>query len=77
VIAVHGDFDPGTVFTTATPGDANNAAANPPPNFLATLDLRTGAVTAIPGLTVEPQGLLYLPRSEGQSGQGQNGQDGQ
>lgn len=63
VVAVQGDFVPGTAFTAATPGDADNAPANPPPNFLATLDLRTGTVTAVPGLAVQPQGLLYLPRS--------------
>jgi hypothetical protein len=78
IVAVQGDFDPGTAFTSATPGDANNAPPNPGPNFLATLDLQTGAVTAVPGLTIQPVGLLYVPRSERhhQNGQGQD-QNGQ
>jgi hypothetical protein len=61
VVAVHGAFTPGTAFASATPADSINAPANPGPNYLATLDLQTGTVTAVPGLTFQAKGLLYSP----------------
>jgi hypothetical protein len=63
VLAVRGRFDVGTAFTAATPGNANNAPANPAPNFLATIDLRTGTVTAVPGITFRAKGLVFVPGS--------------
>jgi hypothetical protein len=61
VFAVRGRFDVGTAFSAATPGNANNAPPNPGPNFLATLDLNTGAVTAVPGITFTAKGLVFVP----------------
>jgi hypothetical protein len=61
VFAVRGRFDVGTAFSAATPGNANNAPPNPPPNFLATLDLNTGAVTPVPGITFQAKGLVFVP----------------
>lgn len=61
VFAVRGRFDVGTAFTAATPGNANNAPPNPAPNFLATLDLSTGTVTAVPGITFTAKGLVFVP----------------
>jgi hypothetical protein len=60
VFAVRGRFDVGTAFTSATPGNANNAPPNPGPNFLATIDLNTGAVTAVPGITFPSKGLVFV-----------------
>ena len=60
VFAVRGRFDVGTAYTAATPGNANNAPPNPAPNFLATLDLNTGAVTAVPGITFTAKGLTFV-----------------
>ena len=61
VFAVTGRFDVGTAFSAATPGNANNAPPNPAPNFLATLDLNTGAVTPVPGITFTAKGLVFVP----------------
>jgi hypothetical protein len=61
VFAVRGRFDVGTAFSAATPGNANNAPPNPAPNFLATLDLNTGAVTPVPGITFQAKGLVFVP----------------
>ena len=60
LMAIHGPFLPGEAIVSATPGGANNAVNAP--NYLATLSLATGTVTAIPGLSgVQQNGLLYLP----------------
>jgi hypothetical protein len=67
VFAVSGGFDVGTAFSAATPGNANNAPPNPAPNFLATLDLNTGAVTPVPGITFQAKGLVFVP-GEGEDG---------
>src|SRR5690349_5789406 len=56
-----GRFDVGTAFSAATPGNANNAPPHPAPNFLATLDLNTGAVTPVPGITFQAKGLVFVP----------------
>jgi hypothetical protein len=71
VFAVRGGFDVGTAFSAATPGNANNAPPNPAPNFLATLDLDTGAVTPVPGIAFTAKGLVFVP-SEGDN----EGEDG-
>jgi hypothetical protein len=67
VFAVGSRFDVGTVFSAATPGNANNAPPNPAPNFLATLNLNTGAVSAVPGITFTAKGLVFVP-GEGDDG---------
>jgi hypothetical protein len=64
VFAVRGRFDVGTAFTAATPGNANTAPANPGPNFLATLDLDSGLVTPVPGISFQAKGLVFVS-SEG------------
>lgn len=60
VVAIRGGFRPGEAVVSGTPSSANNAVNAP--NYLASLSLATGTVTAIPGLSgVQSQGLLYLP----------------
>jgi len=61
VVAVTGHFQRGTAFVAVTPGDANNAPADAGPNYLGVLDLFTGAVDAVPGLDVQPEGLTFVP----------------
>lgn len=55
IVAITGPFRPGTAFTSVTPNTGTH--------YLATLNLRTGAVTRITttGAAVAPSGLLYLP----------------
>jgi hypothetical protein len=48
IVAVTGDFNPGTAYAAVTPAGANNAPANPGPNYLGTIDLRTGTVSLPP-----------------------------
>jgi hypothetical protein len=64
VIALSGVFRPGTAFVSTTPADSNNAPPNPGPNYLSTLDLYSGAVEAVSGLTFQPKGLLFVPAQE-------------
>ena len=60
VVAIRGGFTPGEAVVSATPSGANNAVNAP--NYLATLSLGSGTVTAIPGLSaVVSSGLLYVP----------------
>lgn len=82
VDALRGHFTPGTVYTSATPCGANSApsvcpATGFPPNYLATLDLNSGAVTAVNlgGEMVQSQGLLFLSGS-GRQNEGQGGNEG-
>jgi hypothetical protein len=74
VVAIHGDFDPGTGFVAVTPGNANNAPPNPGPNYLGTLSLQTGAVSPVPGLTVQPKGLLFLANGQNDAPSDDNSQ---
>jgi hypothetical protein len=62
IIAVTGGFDPGTAYTSVTPAAANNAPANPGPNWLGSIDLHTGTVSPVTvgGAAFQPNGLLYL-----------------
>jgi hypothetical protein len=60
VVAIRGGFFRGEAVTSGTPSAANNAVNAP--NYVATLSLTTGTVTAIPALSaVQSQGLLYIP----------------
>ena len=58
---------PGTVYTSETPCDSANAPKNCPAtgfpaNSLATVNLKTGALTPVAGTTaVTPKGLLFVP----------------
>ena len=67
VDAVYGGFTVGTAYAAVTPCDAGNAPAvcpGPgfPANYLATDNLRTGALTPVPlaGLRVHPQGMIFV-----------------
>ncbi|HXN03267.1 MAG TPA: hypothetical protein VN895_00405 [Candidatus Acidoferrum sp.] len=60
VYAVRGHFHVGTAFSAVTPGNANNAPPNPGPNHLATLNLNTGALTPVPGITFTAKGLVFV-----------------
>jgi hypothetical protein len=64
---VYGAFTIGTAYSAVTPCDANNApAACPapgfPPNYLATDNLKTGALTPVKtrGPQVHPQGMIFI-----------------
>jgi hypothetical protein len=63
VLIISGRFGSGTAYTAVTPGNANSAPANPAPNYLGTLDLRTGTVAAVTtaGQAFAPHSLIYLP----------------
>lgn len=63
--AVRWHFDVGTALSTVSPGNANNAPASPGPNYLATLDLSTGALTAVAGVTFTPKGLVFVAGAAG------------
>ena len=60
---VTGRFNPGTAYTAVTPGNANTPPLPTPANYLGTINLYTGAVTATPtnGSQLTPHGLIYLP----------------
>jgi hypothetical protein len=71
VDAVSGTFTPGTAYVAATPCGANSAPANcTTPNFLATLNLRTGQVTPVTQVSVAAgAGLMFVPsRDHGSQG---------
>jgi hypothetical protein len=66
VDVLRGHFDPGTVFVAVTPCSANSAPSpcpvpGFPANYLGTLDLTTGLVSAVDlgSQSVQPQGLLF------------------
>jgi hypothetical protein len=67
VDAVYGSFTIGTAYSAVTPCDANDAPAvcpapGFPPNYLATDNLKTGALTAVKtlGPRVHPQGMIFI-----------------
>ncbi|MCL2515119.1 MAG: hypothetical protein FWD85_06160 [Microbacteriaceae bacterium] len=59
---VTGGFTPGAAYSVVTPGDANTPPVPTPDNYLARLDLNTGALTplAVSGVTVTPHGAAFL-----------------
>ena len=66
VNVVTGFFRPGTAFVAVTPCDANDAPATCPapgfpPNYLGTLNMFTGKITAVStvGASLEPQGMIF------------------
>jgi hypothetical protein len=63
VVVISGRFLPGTALTAVTPANANSAPPNPGPNYLGTIDLSTGTVTAAvtTGDPLQPKGLLFVP----------------
>jgi hypothetical protein len=74
VYAIRGHFANGTAFSAVTPGNANNAPPTPGPNYLATLDLNTGVLTPVAGVTVPVKGLVFVGGGDGEGGD--DGQDG-
>jgi hypothetical protein len=63
---ITGSFKPGTVYTAVTPCNANAAPATCPgggfgPNYLGTINLKTGEVTpvTVAGDPVQPKGLIF------------------
>jgi hypothetical protein len=58
IFAVSGAFADGAVYTAVTPGDANKPLNRP--NYLGTLDLRTGVI-APAVTTIQAKGLLFVP----------------
>jgi hypothetical protein len=67
VDAITGHFNPGQAVTVATPCDANNALPTCGPNYLASLDVFTGAVSRVKvsGVPVVPHGGLFLSFGHG------------
>jgi hypothetical protein len=67
VDVVSGRFSARSIFVAVTPCDAGNApatcpAAGFPPNYLGSLDPRTGRITRVPlrGPAFEPQGMAFI-----------------
>ena len=70
VDAITGPFKPGTVYTAVAPCNANSAPAVCPvsgsatygPNYLGTIDLKTGAVGKVTVVgPVAPKGMVFVP----------------
>lgn len=63
VDVITGALTPGTAYAAVTPGSANTAGSNPAPNYLGTIDLNTGVVSAkhANGVALTPQSLTYVP----------------
>ena len=78
VYALRGHFDVGAAFSSVTPCNANTpdpacATSTPPQNYLATLNLNTGALSQVAGLTIHAiwaKGQLFVP------GESEDGGDG-
>jgi hypothetical protein len=67
VDALTGPFVPGTAYTSVTPCNANSAptvcpATGYPANSLGTIDLKTGAITAVTVIgPLTPKGMIFVP----------------
>ena len=63
VVIITGTFKRGAAYTAVTPGNANTAGKNPPPNYLGTINLNTGTVKAVhtTGVRLTPHSLIYIP----------------
>jgi hypothetical protein len=68
VDAVSGKFTVGTMYSSVTPCDSNSAPATCPgpgfpANYLASTDMRTGALTAVPltGPVLRTEGMIFIP----------------
>ena len=66
VVVISGRFSLGRAYAAVTPANANSAPPNPGPNYLGTINLATGSVSAVPtsGDLVQPKGLLFLPAGD-------------
>jgi hypothetical protein len=62
IVRVTGGLHRGVAYAAVTPGNANDAPANPVPNYLGSINLFTGKVSAVTahGVTLNPQGLMYV-----------------
>ena len=62
VVVITGAFTPGAAYTAVTPGNANTAGPNPAPNYLGTINLNTGTVSAehTSGVKLTPHSLIYV-----------------
>jgi hypothetical protein len=65
---VSGRFAVGTMYSAVTPCDQNNAPSTCPgpgfpPNYLASDNMKTGALTAVhtSGAAVQPKGMIFVP----------------
>jgi hypothetical protein len=74
VFAIRGAFVPGTAFSAVSPANANTPSTTP--NWLGKLDLNTGVITRVPGVTIQPKGLLYV-RGADEGEQGNSNDDNQ
>jgi hypothetical protein len=67
VDAITGSFTPGTAYTAVAPCNANSAPSTCPgpgylPNYLGTINLKTGAVGKVTVIgPVTPKGLVFVP----------------
>jgi len=59
IVAITGHLRQDGPYVVATPADSNNAPANPGPNYLGVLDMRTGKVIAVPGVTIQPKSMIF------------------
>jgi hypothetical protein len=75
VYAVRGHFNVGMAFSAVTPANANNAPPNPGPNYLATLNLYTGVLTPVPGITFTAKGLIFVAGGENDNSEGGDSND--
>ena len=65
---VSGKFTVGTMYSSVTPCDSSSAPATCPgpgfpANYLATANMRTGALTPVPltGPVLRTEGMIFLP----------------
>jgi hypothetical protein len=66
VDVVTGPFVPGTAYTSVTPCNANSAPTTCPGpgypnNYLATINLTTGALTKVVVEGIDPKGMIFVP----------------
>ena len=62
VYAIRGRFVAGTAYSAVSPANANTPGTEP--NWLATVDLNTGALTHVASVTIHPKGLLFIGSEE-------------
>ena len=60
VYAISGRFDVGTAFVAVSPNNANVPPSPGVPSWLATLNLNNGALSHVPGVSINPKGLLFV-----------------
>jgi hypothetical protein len=65
VDVITGIFAPGTAYTAVTPGNANTPPMPTPANYLGTINLNDGTVSALTsgGTALTPKGMIFLPKN--------------